>query len=55
MILNSVARVPVRPTEIVSASKEPPELNEGAHGGKSTFAAMVMAKQPTHEDLMPKS
>lgn len=55
MVVNCVARVPAKRTGIVSASKEPPELDEGVHVGKNTFAAMAMAKQPKHEDLMPKS
>ena len=55
MVVNCVARVPAKQTGIVFASKEPPELDEGAHAGKSTFAAMAMAKQPKHGDLMPKS
>lgn len=55
MVVNCVAKLPAKRTGIVSASKEPQELDEGAHVGKSTFAAMAMAKQPKHEDLMPKN
>lgn len=55
MVLNCVVSIPAKQTGIVSALKEPRELDEGAHVKKSTFAAMATAKQPKHEDLMPMS
>lgn len=55
MAVSCVTNIPERQIGVASALAEPPESNEGAHGEKSIFAAMAMARQPKHEDLMPKS
>jgi len=45
----------VQQTAIVSSSVELPKLDEDAHVGKSTFAAMALARQTAHEALKPMS
>lgn len=50
-----VNNIPERQTGVASALEELPESSEGVHGGKSIFAAMVTARQPKHEDPMPRS
>lgn len=47
--------VPEKQIAVVSSSEEPLLSNVGAHAERNTFAAMAVARQPEHGDLMPMS
>lgn len=54
-ILQTCNLLPEMQIEVVFSSAKPLESNEGARVAESIFAATVMAKQPEHVILMPRS
>lgn len=47
--------IPKKQIAVASSSAKPPVSNEDAHVTMNIFAAMAVAKQPTHADLRPRS
>lgn len=54
-VLKARIIIPMKQIVVASSSAKPPVSNEDAHVTKNIFAAMAAARQPTHEDLRPKS